>query len=778
MKKTVFIAILFAVFSLSSCMKEREGAQVSGGPTFHFATDPDSFKSTFQGRTEDGRYPVAWSENDKEIHILCYYNSAYKYSGRVPLEAEAGTQNAHFDVDLSKYGDVSYPIEFTALSPESAYQSTSTKSGIRRVSVDLFSAQTPLANSPDERTQIIIAKSESYEEGNIPGTIPMSFHHIPAYFLFTFNNVDLGTGASAAQVQSIAITTANTPIAGRFSYKVDSTEDTYMQGSSMTNTISLTTSSLENVWCSVAPTDLSNEVLTFRINTDKGAFSKTVTMPDKRALTSGKVYKLSVNMSGADFDKNIIYEQVTDFSTLQNNDQVIVVARNYDFALASTQNTNNRAASGVIKTGHLIINPPVNTEIITLGAGTGDHDGHWTLFATKKQGYLHAPNAGSTSGDNLLRTQDSPDENSYWTIAKWDEASLKIQRVGNEENHSTIGFNNEDMLFTAYNPSTIPSRPYRWVDLYRLCDPTGLSASLSVEKVSESEQDIQLYVLSDVASWTATVDGGAVFSGSGVSTSSGNNSAVLTIHVPAYDVINTAKTYTVTVSADGQTPVILTFKQYRSAVFPVRWSMPAENNVSGVDYALNDFSGSYVYSDTHEGKLSVVRESTASQAKTPTTYMSRKDISGEERWGEKYCLLHYGVYKEDYWQFEIYNVNNPAGTYTLNYCAESSTNGPKYFLFEYSTDGTNWTKVPGYSSTTFTSGDYSEESVDYHYYIATSATVQTVNQSVTLPALKIENLSIRARVTSASRVAGTKMPVNHGATTRIGDHVTISFSAN
>lgn len=204
--------------------------------------------------------------------------------------------------------------------------------------------------------------------------------------------------------------------------------------------------------------------------------------------------------------------------------------------------------------------------------------------------------------------------------------------------------------------------------------------------------------------------------------------------------------------------------------FPIIWSMPAANNVRGVDYDLNNVSGSYVYSDTHDGKMTVIRTSTTQATSSNTTYQARS----EDRWGGKHCLLHYGIYKGDYWLFEVFNVKNPAGTYTIDYLMESSGNGPKYFVLEYSLDGTSWTTIDGKA------GTYgSAESFTYSYSLDTASTVTPVVKTFRLGEMSdFATLSIRARCVSISRVAGTDMALNHGATNRVGGHVNIEFDAD
>lgn len=209
------------------------------------------------------------------------------------------------------------------------------------------------------------------------------------------------------------------------------------------------------------------------------------------------------------------------------------------------------------------------------------------------------------------------------------------------------------------------------------------------------------------------------------------------------------------------------------ASFPVLWSMPSpSSNVAGTDYSLNNTSGSWVLSDSHEGKLSVIRTSTSDENSKATTYQKRSTDS-EPRWNGKHCLLHYGMYKGDYWLFEVFNVKNPAGTYSIEFCMESSGNGPKYFALEYSLNDSPWVIIDPKD------GSYSDENFQYTFAIETASVVNTISKSVAAPAItEFSTLKVRARIVSRSRVAGTDMVVNHTATNRIGDHVNISFTAD
>ncbi|MBO7509739.1 MAG: hypothetical protein J6T35_01010, partial [Bacteroidales bacterium] len=379
MKKSLFITLL-SVVCLTACMKERLEESVPGSQeapslqTFSFSSVIEEVKSYFGDPYTDAdktKYPVLWSGNETQIRVLTSKADAAKNytSSAVDIQVEPGTKNAWFDYS-TELSASNYPVQFFVVSPEVAYNNQSKTNS--RVTVDLYSGQTPLANSPDERTQILFAASDSYAEGEIPDRIQLSFHHIPAYLLLSFTNVKKGD-FSDALVQSISVTATDSEdnpigLAGRFYYKTDGA---YAAGSNMSNTVTAKTSSLDNVWFAFAPVDLSGKKLTFDISTNKGTVSRTVTMPAGRALASGKIAKLSVNMtgSGSSTSDNVLYRKVTNLNTLAANDEIILVSYNGDYALGVSQNSGNRSSAGIIKSGELVLNPPANVEVLKLESG-------------------------------------------------------------------------------------------------------------------------------------------------------------------------------------------------------------------------------------------------------------------------------------------------------------------------------------------------------------------------------------------------------------------------
>ena len=213
------------------------------------------------------------------------------------------------------------------------------------------------------------------------------------------------------------------------------------------------------------------------------------------------------------------------------------------------------------------------------------------------------------------------------------------------------------------------------------------------------------------------------------------------------------------------------------ASFPVVWSFkdPAELTAD-VDYHVANPTGSFVMSDTHEGKMSVVRFGDAPNS--APTYKTDTPLGTR--------LLHYGMYKDDYWLFEVANVKNPAGTYTIGYGACSSAAGPKFFALEYSLDGgATWTGINTKTvSEAYQNGSEARD-VTYTYglsYTSNAANeVYTVTESFHLDAItNYATLMIRARVADTmklDRKAEMTSPA-HGGTNRIGGGAQIQFKAD
>ena len=145
---------------------------------------------------------------------------------------------------------------------------------------------------------------------------------------------------------------------------------------------------------------------------------------------------------------------VTDVSTLQPGDKIVIVANGSDYALGTTQNSNNRAQAAVTKDENKVTFGD-DVQIITLENGkiTG------TFAFNVGNGYLYA----ASSSKNYLRTQTTLDNNGSWsiTITAAGVATIKAQGT---YTHNWLKYNSESSLFSCYSSGQADVAIYKFED--------------------------------------------------------------------------------------------------------------------------------------------------------------------------------------------------------------------------------------------------------------------------------------------------------------------------
>ena len=387
------LAIAAAAFAFDSCQKAEKSIDGNVQTVEFYARSIES--RTAFGDKSGSKYPTLWTANDSQIKIALNDNAPK--DGSVDEVAVDGT-TAKFSAAISS--DDSGAYVFYALSPASAFQGSYASEG--KWGINIPTAQTPLAGSPDEAAQIIAAKTDA--GSTFPSSVDFDFTHVTAYAKISCINVDLGT----AVVSSVSIT-ADENIAGRWYY----TEGSGVSEWSASATIAATTSSLSDIWFALAPVDLSGKKIKVVINTDKGTFTKSVTIPSSHPFKAGYVASFNV-----DFDEVAIvspknYDLVKNISSLTAGAEVIIAAVASDVAISTTQNGNNRGVAAISRSGERISDPADAVEIFTVSVSAGTY-----AFQGKNDKYIVW-----VDGKNYLRSQDDP---AYWTVSVTGEGVASI----------------------------------------------------------------------------------------------------------------------------------------------------------------------------------------------------------------------------------------------------------------------------------------------------------------------------------------------------------------
>ena len=136
------------------------------------------------------------------------------------------------------------------------------------------------------------------------------------------------------------------------------------------------------------------------------------------------------------------YTLVTDASTLAAGDELIIAAVDYDVALSTTQNGNNRGQASITKSDDNTCTFGSDVEILTLE--TGNVEGTFAFKAAG--GYLYA----ASSSSNYLRTEATLSNNSSWKIeidAGNGSATIKAQ---GSYTRNLMRYNSSSRLFACY----------------------------------------------------------------------------------------------------------------------------------------------------------------------------------------------------------------------------------------------------------------------------------------------------------------------------------------
>jgi hypothetical protein len=206
-----------------------------------------------------------------------------------------------------------------------------------------------------------------------------------------------------------------------------------------------------------------------------GAVTATTTKPTvyaagasytvSAATTLYAVYSYSEAGTGTS-----VYTLVTDAANLTTGSNVVIAASGYDYAIGTTQNSNNRAQVAVTKdTTANTLSFTGSVAEFTLGAGSTT--GTYSFYDSTNSGYLYA----ASSSGNYLRTETTLSANSSWTITIASGVATIVANGSNTQIHA-VQCNEQPVLLLqqrnslrnrwrcirrAPAPRPITPRPYR-----------------------------------------------------------------------------------------------------------------------------------------------------------------------------------------------------------------------------------------------------------------------------------------------------------------------------
>ena len=420
-KLTYIIAIATSVLAMASCQKEQNVTNSDDLTVVSFSTSEIQTKTAFGDKTAEGKYPTLWT-GDEKVGVAYNGGSVNKEN----ITSSTDGKSASFEIAIAQDANATNH-NFYVISPANAFLGMNNDGA--KGNIQINASQTPGEGTCDPAAQVIAAshKSETFDT-----QINLAFSHVTAY-----GNLSIGLPEGAGAVSNISLTGSEN-IAGRFYYDFNGA----LSENSASSTISLLTSKVSDIFFACAPADLSGGKLDITVTTNNGTYEKSIDLTGKTLkFESGKISKFTVN-GFTKKESDEVYTLVTDASTLKIGDKIIIAAATADFAISTTQNSNNRAQAAVTKTNNTIVNPGADVQLFTLETGTKVG----TYAFNTGSGYIYA----ASSSKNYLKTQQTKNDNGSWTISCTAEGVATITAQGNNTRNLLKYNDNNPSLFSCY----------------------------------------------------------------------------------------------------------------------------------------------------------------------------------------------------------------------------------------------------------------------------------------------------------------------------------------
>ena len=207
--------------------------------------------------------------------------------------------------------------------------------------------------------------------------------------------------------------------------------------------------------------------------------SATITATSTYDTTKSGQCAITVTKTGSTVLSDTTYELVTSAAQMDLDRKFAIVATDYNYAMSTTQNSNNR--------GQIAITKDTNSNTVTITSSvatftlseTDTTDGvtHYAFYDSANEGYLYA----ASSGNNYLKTESEIDEDgnaSFYIGLNANTGVATIQAQGTNT-RNTIRYNSSNSIFACYaGSSTQPT-----VSLYQQKEMSG-GGNISVTGVT------------------------------------------------------------------------------------------------------------------------------------------------------------------------------------------------------------------------------------------------------------------------------------------------------
>lgn len=616
-----------AAMCLFSCNKENVRPSERTQTITFTALTPDT--KTHFGEKTGTAYPTLWTGNEQ---VAVSYNGSAKTTASVSGTGKSASISAETVVD----GNAA-EHKFMLASPAAAI--TSLDSG-GDIYFTIPSVQTPGEGTCDEAAQIIYATASCTAEA-LNSNISITFKHLTAY-----GNMSVVLPEGAGKVNKIELLTAATGLTGSYGYGSLGLKEEVKK-----DELTILTDKTTGIFFACAPADLNGENLVVTVTTNKGVYEKDIDLKDKKlSFTAGKVSKFTVTGFKMKALVTESWNLVTDASTLKVGDEIIIAAKDANYAIGAA-GKNNFGVANITKSGNSLEIPSGSSvQILSLEAGTKAN----TFALKSSSGYLYA----TSSESNQLRTQNSIDDNASWTITISNTAAATIKSNGTNT-RNIIKYNpntSNNPLFSCYASGQKDVVIY--VKNTTILDPSVPFLTVTPDKydtkIPAAGQTLTFTVMTNQAEWSVTSNE------ANFAVTKAADSFTVTVSENTDAAIRTA-TITVTAGAGEITKEITLTQSGVVSVKQYTLTINA-NNFNSTSYAANNKDHTTAAVAEDGSKLDI------------TWYSYQVMLNSKVmQWQKSYGAIYN---KTDLGEIISVTVNKTSGTFTTYYgTSQKPTNG-------------------------------------------------------------------------------------------------------
>ena len=468
MKKLLKSLVLFAAaaMALTSCENEIFDENIesndnvvtmtfnAGAPESKTAVSIDGDVATFTWSAND---KVGFFKQAKGLTTTQETNGTGE--GKISVLEKVNSKNsaetgatATFTTELHTAEGADNGYQIGAFFPGNAWKSYDYTNGISAVKVAIPAAQKPVATSFDSQADLMMSNMIEMEELDNSTQYTLKFARLAAIGCMNLKGVVAGETITNVTItfDESAVVNGNVDINFVGGYAKYAEEGSNVITLTPTNVTALADGTPIYFTCfpGAYTGALTVSVATTAENST-ATYTKVIeTLPDALTFTAGDVTKFNLTVKESSREEVAgVWTLIKDASTLAAGDQIIIAASGSNYALSTTQSSNNRTAVAITKDGDTLDTPSADVQVITLAAGAST--GTWA-FSVGENKYLYAA-GGTSTKNNYLRTTSTLNAAASWkvTIANTGVASIVTSDTSVVKN--TLMKNSSSAIFSCYS---------------------------------------------------------------------------------------------------------------------------------------------------------------------------------------------------------------------------------------------------------------------------------------------------------------------------------------